>query len=326
MGSSRNLPTSYNVSTYDSAGGKTYTDLGVWEGDTDIDLTGTGQSAGEVLECYKGNHDDDTTLSGATTDADYYRVIKPADGEGHSGVPKFDGSIVSFSQNGTAYTLRISEDYSQFHDLVATNTYQAPSGSDYVIALYSSSSNSKVIGSIAANGNDAGSRQCHGFLGYSGNNHLYVNCLAYNNESRGWYGGKYFYNCNAIDNGGYGFDGGGGSGVVAINCISHGNGSSQFNNVETQTTCLTTSPLYKDSSNNDYHLQSSDTTARDQGTDLSDDSFFSFDDDIDGDTRESESWDIGFDEYIAAGIPVDDDAHISEYSKMKQVSKVGVFG
>lgn len=45
----------------------------------------------------------------------------------------------------------------------------------------------------------------------------------------------------------------------------------------------------------DYHLDSSDTGAMDNGTDLSSDSNYSFSDDIDGDTRSD--WDCGADEY-----------------------------
>ncbi len=50
----------------------------------------------------------------------------------------------------------------------------------------------------------------------------------------------------------------------------------------------------------DFHLDSSDTNAKDQGTDLSSDPNLSFSDDIDGDDREAADWDIGADEYVAA--------------------------
>ena len=46
----------------------------------------------------------------------------------------------------------------------------------------------------------------------------------------------------------------------------------------------------------DFHLQSSDPGV-DDGTDLSADANFAFDDDVDFDTR-SGTWDIGFDEFI----------------------------
>lgn len=58
--------------------------------------------------------------------------------------------------------------------------------------------------------------------------------------------------------------------------------------------------------NKDFHLLSTDTGAKDFGIDLSGDANLAFTTDIDGQTR-SGSWDIGADEYIAAGglvIPV----------------------
>jgi len=68
----------------------------------------------------------------------------------------------------------------------------------------------------------------------------------------------------------------------------------------TQTTCSTTTPTFVDESGDDFHLASGDTTWQDQGTDLSGDGNLAFSDDIDGETR-SGSWDIGADEYAAAG-------------------------
>ncbi len=54
------------------------------------------------------------------------------------------------------------------------------------------------------------------------------------------------------------------------------------------------------SGSDDYHLAAGDAGAKDYGTDLSGDSFFPFDDDIDGDLFDT--WDIGFDENsVAAG-------------------------
>ena len=63
---------------------------------------------------------------------------------------------------------------------------------------------------------------------------------------------------------------------------------------------------FADEAGNDFHLSSSDTVAKDNGTDLSADSILPFSDDLDGDTR-SGSWDIGADEVVAAGNTVTPD-------------------
>lgn len=57
---------------------------------------------------------------------------------------------------------------------------------------------------------------------------------------------------------------------------------------------------FVDEANDDFHLASGDTCAKDSGIDLSSDPNLAFSDDIDGETR-SGTWDIGADEYVAAG-------------------------
>jgi hypothetical protein len=57
---------------------------------------------------------------------------------------------------------------------------------------------------------------------------------------------------------------------------------------------------FADKANDDFHLASGDTAAKDFGTDLSGDAYLSFSDDIDVQTR-SGTWDIGADEYVSSG-------------------------
>lgn len=59
-----------------------------------------------------------------------------------------------------------------------------------------------------------------------------------------------------------------------------------------------TNVTFVDEANDDFHLSSSDTAAKDAGTDLSADVNLSFSDDMDGDSRTG-TWDIGADEYMA---------------------------
>ena len=92
--------------------------------------------------------------------------------------------------------------------------------------------------------------------------------------------------------------------VVVKNCIIEDCGGTiagtesnySTNNLENPGTIV-----FADESNDDFHLDSTDTTAKGNGVDLSTDSdgFLSFATDIDGDARSA--WDIGADEYVAAG-------------------------
>mgnify|MGYP001618703724 FL=1 len=57
---------------------------------------------------------------------------------------------------------------------------------------------------------------------------------------------------------------------------------------------------FVDETGDDFHLAVGDAGAKDYGVDLSGDANYPFSDDIDGQTR-SGTWDIGADEYVAAG-------------------------
>ena len=63
--------------------------------------SGENVAAGIVLDVYKegaagGLWDDYVTMGGATTSASYFRVLRAASGEGHSGIPKDDGTVAGF--------------------------------------------------------------------------------------------------------------------------------------------------------------------------------------------------------------------------------------
>jgi hypothetical protein len=64
---------------------------------------------------------------------------------------------------------------------------------------------------------------------------------------------------------------------------------------------LATTVLFANEAGDDFHLASTETGAKDSGTDLSADANLAFTDDIDGDTRPTgtSTWDIGADEYVA---------------------------
>lgn len=58
---------------------------------------------------------------------------------------------------------------------------------------------------------------------------------------------------------------------------------------------------FVDEANDDFHLASTDTAAKDAGTNLSADPYLPFSTDIDSQGRTTGAWDIGADEYVASG-------------------------
>ena len=315
MATSRVVGTNENISTY---GGVTrdYTSLATWEAATDNNLVSGTQS--EVLECYDdaANFDDNITMAGAVTSALYFRIIRPADGEEHDGTPN---NGVHFRYTGGSDMFDLDEDYASLQDVIIE--IASTSNSNRICYLDSGQANQKAIG-VLIKAADGGTSTARGFSP-RGTNSICVNCLASNVDGDGFNPransseSVYMYNCTSANNGQRGFDEGGDGTHVAKNCLAHGNVDDDFdwnadwsgnNNASEDGTAGGTSSrinqtfTFVNESIDDYHLQGTDGGAKDFGADLSADGFFPFDDDIDFQTR-SGSWDIGFDEFVAAGQP-----------------------
>lgn len=299
MASSRRTATNENISTYDSAGGKDYSNLLLWEADTDIDLVSATQS--EVVECYKGAHSNPMSFAGATTNSSYFRILRPASGEGHSGIPKSDGSCVEFHSTGNVFI--IFEQYSMVQDVVLKSTSSA-SGNRHCLAL--NMPNTYAIGVLAYDSSNSGSGKMLGISSIPGAaaNAYIINCLAHNIGDYGIWcdnnGVTYLYNTTSVLNGVYGVRVESGSTCNAKNVASSGNSTNDYSNAgtlnQTTNTSEGASPTYVASGSDNFHLADGDTVCRGNGTDLSADGNFAFDDDIDGETRSF--WDIGFDENL----------------------------
>jgi len=325
--SSRRTATNENVSTYgvtcDGTCDYTEGELPNWEADTDIDLVTATQS--EVLECYDdaASFDDCDFLDGATTDSSYFRIIRPASGQGHDGT---QNNGVTFAGGGKIGNLfGTVEDYSQTQDLIFNFTYTS-STSDYAVYSIWGGTHAAVVGCIihGLDSTIAGKRVIGfkasgaGVVGY------FVNCLVNDTtqhaDERNFaviLATGNFYNCSSVD-GGFGFVSYSGT-MNCINCLSHNSSDLDFFQGGTNTLnyCASEDATANDwdnggSGNNqinqtftfegaaDIHLAAGDSGAKDLGTDLSATGDYQFDDDIDGTTR-SGTWDIGFDEYVAAG-------------------------
>jgi hypothetical protein len=312
MATSRYLPDSYTTSTYGT--GKDYTEgqLSNWEADTDIDLVSA--TDGEVLDVYKegsGGLWDDAgcVVAGATVDSSYFRVIRAAAGNGHSGIPKDDGSIAGFRSTTNAHMIVLQESQASLYDLGIKQN--GSTGTRIVIHM--DATLVRVCGCLVFDTSCSGG---HMQVVYPNKvdvvlcNTLIHNCTSGGgNTAYAIYLGAganpgYVYN-STITNNDVGMWGSGSGGGTRRNVCTEGNTSNVQGLWVTQTCADAQTPTFVDSANDDFHIDAADTDLKDQGTDLSADPdtvgapWTGFDDDIDEDTR-SGTWDIGFDEYQAA--------------------------
>jgi len=312
VASSRKTGTSENVSTYDSAGGKDYSALTTWEQATDNDLVTATQS--EVLECYAGAHaDGNLYVTGATISSSYMRIIRPASGEEHKGIPKTDGSCVEFHLSSTAqYIFAIVENYFKVQDIVTKINSSYNGGESTTFNIWVNAGYVEVVGCMAIDSDSDNKPHVGHYTGDMGNNPAYwINCMVMNITSVTSTGTGFFtwaadtdpdvywYNCTAKDCANAAFSSSNPQ-CLAKNCISQDNGSdfvTDGGGAITQTTCTSADTVtFRNEGSDDLHLANTDTTANGQGTDLSGDAIFAFDDDIDFKVRTTD-WDIGFDQY-----------------------------
>jgi len=312
---SRRTATNENVSTYgnntrDYDGANQ--ELTDWEQATDINLVTATQS--EVLECYAdvAEFTDGVTLAEATTNGSYFRIIRPASGEGHNGTPT---TGVRFYSTVSGSHFSMGEDNSHFQDIVSRHVYSNASNKAN-FRKYNTTGTSYCIGCIAWDSNNTGASYTSGFDTTIAGTFIVVNCLAtyigLGNTANGFRCATanatlIAYNCTSDSTGGYNFYQYNGT-FTAKNCCSSNGVTDDWGGTIGKTTCTDegVTMTYDNAAGDDFHTSDSDVV--DQGTDLSADGTFAFDDDIDGTTRAG-TWDIGFDEYVAVGgvtIPIFD--------------------
>jgi len=309
--------------------GGDYTSLSAWESGEQGDLTGVRDEIA-VAECYAMEDTTAVTVDGWTTSSTQYIKITVPTAERHDG--KWNTSRYRLVVSATdAYVLQVSEDFARLEGLQIQNTSTGnfPGGVNTIAGAGSVHYISHCI-SRATVGATTTQR---GFNFRAGTTYVW-NCLAYD-----WLGGTtstgfrsnhttgniYCYNCTAhsCDQGFEHPDNG--TAMYVKNCLAAGcasafpagwnwptgsdynatdnaqatTGNGGLNNPPGANSRYSQTFSFVDSANDDWHLTSSDAGAKDFGTDLSADSNLAFSDDVDGQTR-SGSWDIGFDEYVAA--------------------------
>lgn len=325
MASSRLTGTNENVSTggdvsrdYNLTAGEMTT----WEGDTDRELA--SENVSEVLEIYDDAEFDfnDIQLNGAISDASYFRIIRPTSGAEHKGI--MDDGIIIKPTAMTTYLFYINESHTSVQD-ITVKTGSLPTGAT-CYALYLSPFDDTSFAGCIVDGEEqesvTGTRVGFYLKGSTAAAPpVAINCLAINLSSTGICAGFRSSSSAAnneheiISSGAHNCDVGleRASAITQriINCDFSGNtddvngdfsGSNWTTNNPATYNGVAGSPTFVASGSDNYHLADADTVLRGNGTDMSGDGVFAFDDDVDFDTRLP--WDIGFDENltVAGGV------------------------
>jgi hypothetical protein len=302
-----------NATVTVKASGGDYTTLNAALAGEAADLTANCHSTGGAgiltIECYNlGSSTADTTKAstgtGYTTSSSYYiNIIGAASEKTSSNTGKL--STERYRLDGTGNPmLSLLEDYTRCTDIQVKTTSS--------VAVYPSATSVRCERVIVYGSNR------HGFNQDLDKTATIINCLVYNCGRHGYSaaaGTITCYNCTAVDTGYDGFTASGT--IVATNCLAWdcGDGSTYFDfggaGTKTLNYCLSkdttaddfggtgnvansTDDPFVNYASDDFHIAVGSAPIG-AGDDLSG----TFTTDIDGDTRSS--WDIGADEYVAAG-------------------------
>lgn len=297
--------------------GKTYASLqaAITAQRTYLNLTtdnGSGGPGKVYIDCYNlAAGAADTTAAdtgtGWTTDANNYLIIRGAPSE-RSGSGTYSTSryhLEVSNVNG----LKIQAPYTQVLDIQVQQTCAGGTGAA-AFSCWNAGAGFRMERCIAKgvlSGTITGSALGY-YLPEGGDTAYIINCLAYDfiNGTESHIGfvtdttagnTVRVYNCTAV-NCYHGFEDWKGSAgnLYTTNCGA--SGCTVAFTYATQTTCSSTTPTFVNAAGDDFHLASGDTTWKNVGTDLS----ATFTTDVDWQNRPTGAgtWDIGFDEYVAA--------------------------
>ena len=333
MASARITASNENVQTYGN-GTRDFTDLNTWEAATDIDLVAAAQS--EVLECFDdaASFDDDMDVAGAITNASFFRIMRPASGQGHDGTPNNGFFIDSTIAD---HTFRINEAFFSLQDIIIRHIFS--SSDEFNVTMRGD--DATCIGVICLDSVNNGAGGASHFNVFDAVDVVFVDCIGINPDQHNFQlnpqsgNTVYVYNCTVIDAALIGVRAASGT-IVAKNVLSTGNGTDfsiaggvftgSVTNASGDATAPGSTPrinqtfTFVNAASDDYHLAAGDAGAKDFGTDLSADAVFAFDDDIDGDLFGT--WDIGFDEPTVP-VPVTSDALVSYASQIGLLKDAG---
>ena len=317
------------IKTIKSSGGD-YTSRAAFEAAVPANLVTLDEQWSGVIDAFEDTTA--VTVAGITTDATRYIEFRVASGQGHAG--KWDATkariIRTVQAAESVYNLSVNYTRIVGEQVRAIGGVQ--DGSFLYYGIVAGGTIGIRITKSIVDGDftswSAGTTRAIGIhLGtdVAGNQSVIntiVSNFTYATVANGWgirvvnhtSGKSYVYNVTLVDCGNCIEDGfndivcknvitkpasGGSSFVGAFDASSDYNASSTAT-APGANSRINQTFTFVDETGDDFHLASGDAGAKDAGTDLSGDANYPFSDDIDGQTR-SGSWDIGADEYVAAG-------------------------
>jgi hypothetical protein len=268
----------------------------------DVKIDGTWSSA-DTTAC---------TIHNYTTDATRYINIYTT-----SAARRVATDPLRYGGTSTAYRLAPSVTYGYALNLLSPYTYitgiqLTNTGGDHSGLIYNTTSFTYLIKCILTGGTTGrGLIEYNDWIPAANASCFLINNLIYNSTTYGIESGRggggghkffYFYDNTIYNSGNIDIQFSDIGGGVVENTIVNGgtitvSGATLTTNL-TGTTGVTFVSVTGGSE--DFHLASTDTVAIDHGTDASANGNYNFTDDIDGVTRTG-IWDIGADEYVAAG-------------------------
>jgi hypothetical protein len=305
----------------DNGDGTDYLSLNTWESTEERDLVTANET--ETATCRSTGGTADTTaveIDGWTTDATRYIKVwtDPDEGYRHNG--KWDESKYRLDiedGNDAFILLNRGADYTQIIGIQFSRDRREDwGGAVYGIQVDFSDYFTLSHNIIKVTTGSATAIRLYG-EGYIYNNIIYdwrtgieadhsaaSDSILYNNTVFNCNGGiktsgnVYVKNCLSSDNSEYDFNG---------DCqASSGYNLSSDSTAPGSNSKTNATVTFTDEDNDDFHLASIDTGAKDAGTDLSADADLAFSDDIDGQVRGSGgAWDIGADERTSTVIETD---------------------
>ncbi len=287
-----------------------------------VDSTNTGITF--VLEIYdtEDHLQSNVSIGVAVTSTSFFRIIRPAAGEGHDGTRNNGANFAVVGSDSLDNVLFADENFISFQDLIVTKTTSSVSEQSTGIGWSSAGAdNGDVVGCIIYDVLATGAGVCAGIV-IKGSSTFVINCIISGSEDDNfsYFGADSgengnFYNCTSFSSGDKGFNLSGTGIGRCKNCLSDDNtadedfdnsaaswGSGSVNNSSSDSTAdeggldagtarVDQDVKFVNQAGDNFLLDSNDDAGLYHGADLSGDSGFPFDDDILGNTIAN--WSIG---------------------------------